>query len=874
MKIRNQQFLLVFIPVVVLLACFSVFFYVFQFKTIKKQVYDHVEAISEAKARRINGMISAAFDLISLPSGNTFLLSNVEKYRSDTTFPLQKNLSELLNRYVQNLTKFHKVYILSDRGTVIASSDPTCINRDFADNPAFKVSSGGRKFLDGFHFDEKKLLRIYLSAPLISRNSLIGVILIEYNSDDIISISSDYTGLGKTGETLLAEYIGGKIYFLVPLRHDPDAALKRFLPPGDSSYPMYKVLHEQKGVFEARDYRGVKVIAAGRYINESKWGIVTKIDYDEAMKPLSVLNKALVIFFLFALMIAAVISLVAGNYIASPLNEFIRSSNEIKDGDLSKRVVLSSKNELGILARSFNEMAGKLSGKIEKTERFSAQILNMTASGIVVLKAERNERNEISDFIFVMVNKATEKITGKKSSELTGKSLLKTFPALQKKGLFPTEVTVAETGQSASREFYYDEDGYNTWVQSDIYKFEDGLIVTLNDITERKRSELRIQESEAILKQAQQLSRVGHFLWTFNPPGLVWSDEMYRIHGYEPGELEFGNDLIYRIVYAEDVEFIRLLNLKYIEGYVENYEYEYRLVRKNGSVGFAIGKVEPVVGDDGKLVKVIGVVQDITDLKLTELELRKAKNDLEEYNIKLEKTVEKRTEELSNANENLRGANAELEKFAYIVSHDLKAPLSAFEGLLTLLKEYAGKPLGEEGKELVSLMEGRVTVMKDLITDILASTRKQKRIKEPLNLYMLVRQVINTLNPPQHFHFFVQHNLPEVVFNKSAMMQILQNLIANAIKYMDKNHPLIKIRFRDAGNFYQICVEDNGTGISADKLSRIFNLFEVAHTSEKIESYGIGLSIVKRLVEENGGNVWVESVQGEGSHFHFTVLKE
>ncbi len=101
----------------------------------------------------------------------------------------------------------------------------------------------------------------------------------------------------------------------------------------------------------------------------------------------------------------------------------------------------------------------------------------------------------------------------------------------------------------------------------------------------------------------------------------------------------------------------------------------------------------------------------------------------------------------------------------------------------------------------------------------------------------------------------------------------MQNLISNAIKFMDKDQPLIKIGSVEHNRFYQICVTDNGPGISKDTVDKIFDMFEIGHENKMVESHGIGLSIVKKIVEEHGGRIWVESVEGQETHFYFTIPK-
>ncbi|WMJ72108.1 PAS domain S-box protein [Cytophagaceae bacterium ABcell3] len=248
--------------------------------------------------------------------------------------------------------------------------------------------------------------------------------------------------------------------------------------------------------------------------------------------------------------------------------------------------------------------------------------------------------------------------------------------------------------------------------------------------------------------------------------------------------------------------------------------------------------------------------------------------NLEKINHELEERVKDRTKELSKTNEKLIYVNQKLDKYAYLISHDLKAPLSNIEGLASMVKaDYQGKALDQEGVEMLGMMEAKVHDMKDIITNLLQAAKDEIKDKELVDLYQEAQKAVRTLDPPPHFHIFIQHNLPVVKYQKSSIVQIFQNLIGNSIKYMDKKSPLITVSCKEAEAYYMICVTDNGSGIPEDKLPKVFELFEKAHEGQVKDSHGIGLSIVKQLVEQNGGEVWVESVYGNETKFHFSIPK-
>jgi PAS domain S-box-containing protein len=267
-----------------------------------------------------------------------------------------------------------------------------------------------------------------------------------------------------------------------------------------------------------------------------------------------------------------------------------------------------------------------------------------------------------------------------------------------------------------------------------------------------------------------------------------------------------------------------------------------------------------------------GILLTFDDISLAKL----AEEKLKEANQELEQRAEDSTLELLRSNEKLKSINEKLDRYAYMISHDLKAPLANIEGIASSLKaDYAGVPLDDEGNEMLDMMTAKINDMRDIIENVLQSAKDAIRSRESINLEKIVHEIIETLNPPSHFHFFIQQGLPQIKYPRASIVQILQNLLSNSIKYMDKPNPLITISYFEKESYYTICVADNGIGIPQERLKEIFNLFEIAHSGRyDIESHGIGLTIVKQLVEENGGSIWVDSILGEETKFQFTVPKK
>lgn len=279
------------------------------------------------------------------------------------------------------------------------------------------------------------------------------------------------------------------------------------------------------------------------------------------------------------------------------------------------------------------------------------------------------------------------------------------------------------------------------------------------------------------------------------------------------------------------------------------------------------------------------------------IERKKVEKELLHLKDNLEKLVEKRTQELAKTNSKLEeeilereqyqkqlsnslleieSINQELNDFAYIISHDLKAPLRGIQHIANWLVEDYQNKLDEEGKKLINLLIHRVETMQQLIDGVLQYSRVG-RIKEEVkkvDLNQLVPQVIDLLSPPPHIHIDIANSLPFVIAEETRIKQLFQNLLSNALKFIDKPQGIIRIDVSSQEEVWKFSISDNGRGIETKNLSKIFQIFQKFTTDEtENESTGIGLSVVKKIVELYGGAIWVESETEKGSTFWFTLAK-
>jgi PAS domain S-box-containing protein len=221
-------------------------------------------------------------------------------------------------------------------------------------------------------------------------------------------------------------------------------------------------------------------------------------------------------------------------------------------------------------------------------------------------------------------------------------------------------------------------------------------------------------------------------------------------------------------------------------------------------------------------------------------------------------------------------ANEELTHFAYIVSHDLKAPLRGIKLLTEWFCTDYGDKLGDEAKQQLNLLQSRVGRMHSLIEGVLQYSRVG-RVKEQIvtiDLNELFGNIIDAIAPPEHIHIEIQGSLPTIQGEKTRVNQVFQNLLTNAVKYMDKPEGHVTVACTDDGDAWTFSVADNGPGIEEQYFERIFRIFQTLAPRDEFESTGVGLTLVKKIVEHDGGRVWVESEIGQGSTFFFTRPKQ
>ncbi len=384
----------------------------------------------------------------------------------------------------------------------------------------------------------------------------------------------------------------------------------------------------------------------------------------------------------------------------------------------------------------------------------------------------------------------------------------------------------------------------------------DYFVSVVEDIQSRK-------EIEADFKEAKRIACLGHWTWN-GTDKLTWSEELYTIYGRDltlppPDWWE-----VERYYTAESWHKLSEARQRcWRDGIAFSCDAE--IVRQDGISRWVIIRGEAIRGAAGHVVAVHGTVQDITERKFAEMALQ-------QLNIELEDRVADRTAKLN-------ALNQSLESFVYSVSHDLKAPLRGIEGYSRLLEEDYADRLDEEGRLFIRNIRAGVQRMNELIEGLLTYSRMEWRQLEAdaLDLSVLVHQVLEEFGTDIAMNNIeVSADLPPLIVNgdRDGLAMALRNLLGNAIKFSRHvAHPRIEFGYKQGGEQIILWIRDNGIGFDMKYSQRIFEIFERLYRQEDYPGTGVGLALVRKAMHRMGGQVYAESIPGEGATFYLQLSR-
>jgi len=367
MTIRNKlltTYLSISLLVLVLIA---VFVFRSQSEIITRQVLEQLTSVSNIQKSRLNAMFEHNLDRLALVSSRTQLRISLKRFLETGDTGSQKKMIRILNDANASVDRRSTLTIVSLDGTVVASTQAMLL--DTIPYSTQKLASlATRNVADSISMDENNQATVQLSSPLYLDDVLLGILVIETDTRDLVELATDYSGLGASGETVLGKTLNDdKAVFLTPLRFDADGALKRTVPLNQNNIPMVAALKGQEKTFvDSIDYRGVPVLASTAFLERARLGIVTKIDQSEAFQPIYELRNELVVLMFLVAGIVIAVSLLLANKLTAPLKTLTHTANQFSAGGYSSRAAIGSNDEIGELAHAFNLMASQLQANIRE----------------------------------------------------------------------------------------------------------------------------------------------------------------------------------------------------------------------------------------------------------------------------------------------------------------------------------------------------------------------------------------------------------------------------------------------------------------------------------------------------------------------------
>ena len=479
----------------------------------------------------------------------------------------------------------------------------------------------------------------------------------------------------------------------------------------------------------------------------------------------------------------------------------------------------------------------------------------------------------LKDLSIINANPNALKLFNWKERNLTNYKLPSFLPAIQPNGqdsffqLLKVINRIKEKGIAHYDFAFQNSDGIDFHTDMNAtqlpYPEDEIAVFILKDITAKKRSDDLLRSSEELFRKLYEESPLGIVMETDKDQRLIkFNSTFYRMLGYNSPE-ELHHLTVEDITHPEDlnthIKDFRLLSI----GAINSFNFEKRYYRKDGSILHGNVYLSSITNENGEYQD-IAMIEDITEKKQSELLVQQKIRELNEKNEELQRYAQ---------------SNTELENFAYVASHDLREPLRTITGFSQLIQKRYESLLDKNGKEYLSFIIKATSYMETLVNDLLTYSRvnTQNYHEEEVNFKELLEIVTFSLHQSiKDNEGKIQfQNIPDIVYgDKSRLKQLFQNLIANAVKFKKPDvPPEIKVLCEEKRNHWQFRVSDNGIGIQKEYHEKIFQLFRKLHRKDEYEGSGIGLALCKKIVEQHGGKIWVESEYGKCTCFIFTIPK-
>ena len=523
---------------------------------------------------------------------------------------------------------------------------------------------------------------------------------------------------------------------------------------------------------------------------------------------------------------------------------------------------ISQRKVLEDLAQSLNiELQGKVDQATQEIELYANLFRNVPMALNVW---QLQDPKDPSSLVLRYSNPAALNSTDLQGESIIGKSILDCFPGVD-------EAELNRYAQVARRELdnqhyqlpYADENGLEGVFALRLFPLPKFCLgIAFDDVTQRVKLKQQLRDNEEHFRTIFEQAAIGIAQIDVSGQWIEVNDRFCEM-------LRYDREVLLTKTFAEitdprDAQQDAAYYEQLIAGAIDTCSFEKRYLCSDGDSLWVSVAVTALRSITGEVHTFIATIQDISDRKASEKERIERAQELRRLN-----------RELGRATRALQRRNRELDQFAYVVSHDLKAPLRALSSLAGWIHEDNSGKLGEESERHLELMQQRVMRMGGLLDGLLEYSRigRVNIERTQVEVGPLLATIVDSLQPPEGFNVEIVGPMPVLEARAISLNQVFTNLISNAIRYCDRPDGHLKISVREAEEHYEFSLADNGPGIDPQYHDRIFEIFQTLQPRDKSESTGVGLSIVKKILTVEQGEIWLDSTLMEGTTFHFSWPK-
>ena len=843
----------------------ATFCYYYIRRTIEQNIFDQLELAADELREHVNMFLKVKKDRVV-----DFISDGIVRDCTEEIILRKERIQYCADRLNTHLTLNKKpldpdilaVLVVDLNGKVISSTENEQIGKDVSGKTWFSETMRKGSYISdikcSLEFEQNTFFDV--ARLLLTNDGLhtIGIIANRYRGDSLtrvtrsgisngLGMEGQLEGMGETGEVYI---VNSKRLMITESRFTESAILKQIVDT-DGVRAGFENHRGMVGIYP--DYRGVQRLGVSRYIEDMDWVVLAEKDVSEAFVPLIRIRNLAIISGITGIIIVVAIAIFISAEITMPIKKLIAGTKRIADGDLKHPIIINKrKDEVEVLGESFNLMMDKLRISNEKNTRL---LLEIEEKG----KDEWYKTFDVitdiitihdKDYRIVRANKAFYERFNISVEELSDRKCHEIFHSTSEP--WP-DCPLAKSAESLKTEHVEIDDlGMGGSFIVSTYPILDekgrffGAVQQVKDITEWKKTEEEIRRgkeyTESLIETAQD-AIIG-----IDENGVIniWNQAAYKIFGYKENEIIgrpikniISVDILDR--FLEMSKIIRISRVLEISGKTEN------------------GCVIPL-----------------------EMSLSSQKIEEDRYtftmiirDVSFQREAKKQLIEKANM---LATINRELEEFVYIVSHDLKEPLFVIEGYTSRLYRANKDIYSDKEKHYIDRIRANVKRMSQKIQETM-EVLKAGRIAYDFrknDTDTIVKEIVSSLENRikiNKINVLIEHNLPAVFCDEKRIRDIFSNLITNAIKFMGNwGFKRIRIGCHMNDDYYKFFVEDSGIGIREEYQDQIFKMFKRLHDIET-EGTGVGLAIVKKIVELHGGKLWVESPlkDGRGSKFCFTI---